>query len=209
MAELLGEQIEVRAATLADVPDISRIMNYPPEPPMARLLGSRRASRLGDLLVRAGAPDALAHTTVAVLNGAVAGVLGCGSPRGMQPAAAQLVRLVPCILVILGPGAPRAVYGLWLNRRLHFQPLAGAFPVTELYVDEALRNRGIGATLLQYAEEIARGSGAAHMSVETGVTNPARHLYERQGYQLAETKTNAAYERLTGSPGRVLLSKDL
>ena len=51
--------------------------------------------------------------------------------------------------------------------------------------------------------------GARKMTIETGIWNPARHLYERCGYGLVATKEDRAYERMTGSPGRVLMSKDI
>jgi ribosomal protein S18 acetylase RimI-like enzyme len=47
------------------------------------------------------------------------------------------------------------------------------------------------------------------MCIETGVTNPARRLYERHGFRVIETKTDARYERLTRSPGRILMTKDI
>jgi len=45
------------------------------------------------------------------------------------------------------------------------------------------------------------------MCIETGITNPARRLYERHGYVVVATKTDPRYERLTGSPGRIQMTK--
>jgi GNAT superfamily N-acetyltransferase len=205
----LAERLELRAATPADLGDISRIMNYPPEPPMATLLGSDRASRLGDLLVRNGASIALARTTVATLDSAVAGVLDCGSQYGVRLTAGLILRLIPRILFILGPVTPRAVYGMWVRQRVQFEAQTDVFPIGELYVDEALRNRGIGGKLLQHAEGLARNHGSSRMCLETGITNPARRLYERHGYAVVATKTDPEYERMTGSPGRILMSKQI
>jgi len=75
MAAPFAERVEMRPATAADVPGIARIMNYPPEPPMAVLLGSARASRLAELFVLSGASIAPESTTVAILDRAVVGVL--------------------------------------------------------------------------------------------------------------------------------------
>ena len=205
----LTDRVELRVATEADVGAISRIMNYPPEPPTAALFGSDRASRLGDLLVREGVSISLAHTTVAVLDSAVVGVMECGSQHAMRMTAGLLLRLLPRMLVILGPVAPRAFYGLWLRQRVQFEPVPGAFGVAELYVDELLRNHGIGGLLLQHADALARRGGSSRMCLETGITNPARRLYERFGYVVVATKASARYERMSGSPGRVLMVKDL
>lgn len=209
MAASLAERVEMRPATAADLPDISRIMNYPPEPPMATLLGSDRANRLGELFVLSGASIALGSSTVAVLDGAVVGVLDCGSQHGVRLTAWRLLRMLPHMLFILGPVAPRALYGMWLRQRVQFQPQTHAFPIGELYVDEAVRNRGIGGRLLRRAEDLAHRSRASRMCLETGITNPALRLYKRHGYAVVATKTDAGYERMTGSPGRVLMSKDI
>lgn len=208
MGDSLSEAIEIRAATAADVAAISRIMNYPPEPPLATMLGSRRASRLGDLLVRAGVNLGLGHTFVSVVDGKIAGVLDCGGRSAPDAPAASFLKLLPKIVVILGPVLPRAVYGMSLRRRVDFEALPDAFPIGGLYVDETLRNRGIGGRLLEHAEGLARGRWS-RMCIETGITNPARRLYERHGYKVIATKTDTAYERLTGSPGRILMAKDL
>ncbi len=176
---------------------------------MATLLGSDRASRLGDLLVRNGASIALARTTVATLDGAVAGVLDCGSQYGVRLTAGLILRLIPRILFILGPVTPRAAYGMWVRQRVQFAAQTDAFPIGELYVDEVLRNRGIGGKLLLHAERLARKHGSSRMCLETGITNPARRLYERHGYAVAATKADPEYERMTGSPGRILMSKQI
>jgi hypothetical protein len=47
------------------------------------------------------------------------------------------------------------------------------------------------------------------MCLETGSANPARRLYERHGFEVVETKLDSGYERLTGSPGRILMVKEL
>ncbi len=205
----LAERVQLRAATPADLAAISRIMNYPPEPPMATLLGPDRASRLGQIFVLGGASIALDSTTVAVLDGTVAGVLDCGSQYGVRLTAWRLLRMLPQMLLILGPVTPRALYGMWLRQRVQFEPQPDAFAIGELYVDEALRNHGIGGRLLQHAEDLAHRSRASRMCLETGITNPALRLYERHGYAVIKTKANAGYERMTGSPGRVLMSKDI
>ena len=209
MAAPFAERVEMRPATAADLPDISRIMNYPPEPPMAMLLGSKRARRLGELFVLSGASIALESTTVAILDGAVVGVLDCGSQYGVRLTAGRLLRMLPQMLFILGLVTPRALHGMWLRQRLQFDAQPDAFAISELYVDEALRNRGIGGRLLRHADELARRQRASRICLETGITNPALRLYERHGYTVLAKKTSTGYKRMTGSPGRVLMSKDI
>jgi len=47
------------------------------------------------------------------------------------------------------------------------------------------------------------------MSLTTNIDNPARHLYERTGFRVAQTKRDAGYERWGGSPGRVFMVREL
>jgi GNAT superfamily N-acetyltransferase len=209
MDQSLSDVVALRQAIKADLLVISRIMNYPPEPPTATLLGVERASRLGDLLVRSGVSIALARTTVAILDGAVVGVMDCGSQYAIRMSAAGLLQLIPRAVAVLGPALPRGLCGMWLRQRVQFAPMSDAFLVAELYVDEQLRNRGIGGRLLQHAEDLARRGGFRRMCLETGITNPARRLYERAGFRTVATKENSRYEQMTGSPGRVLIVKDL
>jgi len=76
-------------------------------------------------------------------------------------------------------------------------------------VDPRHRNRGIGGAMLDHAEEEARRRGHRLMSLTTTTANPARHLYERHGFRVVETLTDAAYERYTGIAGRHLMVKEL
>jgi GNAT superfamily N-acetyltransferase len=209
MVTSVAGQLVLRAASTDDIAVISRIINVPPEPPLAHLLGPGRASRLGDLFVREGITIAIPDTTVAVLDGEVVGVMDCGGASRMSLTAGQLLGLLPRILGILWPILPRALYGFWVRRYVQFEPLPGAFPVAELYVDERQRNRGIGGRLLEHAEVLARERGSPRLSIETGITNPARRLYERHGYAVVKTKTDHRYERMTASQGRILMLKEL
>jgi ribosomal protein S18 acetylase RimI-like enzyme len=205
----LTERVVLRPATEGDLPDIVRIKYCPPEPPFARLLGEERATRLGELLVLRGGEINVRAGTIAVVDGASAGLLVCGSELTVGPDVGGLLPLLRSLLRILGIVTPRAVYGLWLRNRLQFKPVPDAFSVTELYVDENMRNRGIGGRLLRHADELALREGAPRMSIETGITNPARRLYERHGYTAIAEKASVAYERVTDSPGRVLMVKEL
>jgi GNAT superfamily N-acetyltransferase len=184
-------------------------MNVPPEPPLATMLGRKRASRLGDILVRGGINLRVADSFVAVSDERVVGVVECGGRSGPGPGPGSLLPLLPQVVPALGTALPKAVYGMWLQGKVSFAPVRDAFAVVELYVDEAMRGKGIGGRLLAFAEEQARAGGWKRMCLETGAANPARRLYERHGFEVIETKLNAEYERLTGSPGRILMAKEL
>jgi len=57
--------------------------------------------------------------------------------------------------------------------------------LTELYVQEAYRRRGIGRALICEAERLAQQDGATDMLVHTGVANEAgQALYQALGYSL-------------------------
>ena len=199
----------IRAAKRSDIRAIARIMNYPPEPPMAVLLGADRASRLGEWLVLNGVVLSIEHSFVAEAGGRVVGVIECGTKTGGDVTAFGGMQLLPRALLIAGSKIPRAIAGLRAQGRVQFEPQPGAFVVAQLYVDGEMRNRGIGGKLLDHAESLARKSDASRMIIETGIANPARHLYERHGFELLATKTDAGYERLSGSPGRVMLFKEI
>jgi ribosomal protein S18 acetylase RimI-like enzyme len=76
-------------------------------------------------------------------------------------------------------------------------------------VDPTSRNKGIGGALLDHAEAAARAGGYRLMSLTTSMANPARRLYERHGFRVVETRTDADYKRYTGIDGRHLMVKEL
>jgi len=86
---------------------------------------------------------------------------------------------------------------------------SNAYSIAELHVDPTYRSRGIGGAMLKYAEEQARHQGCRLMSLTTHIANPARHLYERHGFRVVETRTDPDYERYTGIEGRVRMVKEL
>ena len=86
---------------------------------------------------------------------------------------------------------------------------SGAYLIAQLNTHPQCRNRGYGAAALDLAEAEARRLGHQQMSLTTTTANPARHLYERHGFRVVETRTDEAYERYTGIPGRHLMVKEL
>ena len=85
----------------------------------------------------------------------------------------------------------------------------GGAHLVELQVSPLHRNHGVGAFLLGEVDAYAIEQRAPHISLTTATDNPARRLYERNGYQVAGRRTNARYERITGSAGRVLMVKQV
>ena len=70
------------------------------------------------------------------------------------------VRVVPCVL--------------------YAEPYA---ELTELYVEPALRRRGLGRALIAYAEQLAHARGATDLLIMTGTDNAAAQaLYRAAGY---------------------------
>lgn len=106
-------------------------------------------------------------------------------------------------------GALRAARRSLARRKVDVAVPEGGVHLVELQVAPDLRNRGIGAFLLARVDEYAISQHAEHVSLTTATDNPARGLYERNGYRLVDQKTNARYERITGSEGRVLMVKTL
>ena len=106
-------------------------------------------------------------------------------------------------------GALRAAGRSLARRKVELSGPDGGVHLVELHVAPELRNRGIGGFLLARVDEHAIGQNATQISQTTATDNPARGLYERHGYRLMDQKTNARYERITGSAGRVLMLKPL
>jgi ribosomal protein S18 acetylase RimI-like enzyme len=86
---------------------------------------------------------------------------------------------------------------------------SGEFDLNELDVHPRHRNQGIGGRLVRHAEETARAKGFDTICLTTETNNPARRLYERSGFVVVRSATDAVYERMTGAPGRVLMQKSL
>jgi len=80
--------------------------------------------------------------------------------------------------------------------------------VNVLAVLPELRNRTLGAQLLDLADETARAQGLKGMSVIVSDTNAgAQRLYERHGYRVAATRTKVKEGWQNGGKEWVLLTK--
>lgn len=103
-------------------------------------------------------------------------------------------------------GALRAAVRSTARLRVEL-PAPEGLHLVELQVSPRHRNRGTGAFLLGHVDDYAIEQRAAHISLTTATDNPARRLYERNGYRVVATTTNRRYQRITGSEGRVLMVK--
>ncbi len=165
---------------------------------------ARRFRRLMGATI--ASPAGIRRTTVAVSEGEVVGLLQDGAEAGDRVSPG----LVWGLLRIFGfPGIVRFLRRDRLRSRVHIPPPAGAFHIAEVHVLDSLRNRGIGAALMGEAERQARASGAPAISLTTTTSNPARHLYERSGFRVVETREDPDFLTLTGVAGRILMVKAL
>jgi len=200
--------IALRAATAGDADAIRRVLGpEPSEEQLGMAGGNAVRARAFRALVneRITAPDLLARTTVAVAQGVVVGMLQCGAEAGD----AITVRLALGVIGIFGVGLPAFLRRNALRARVAIAPPDGALHIAELHVAAERRNAGIGRVLLEEAERTAQRAGARTMSLTTATNNPARRLYERFGFALVATRTDPAYEALTGVSGRVLMVKPI
>jgi len=106
-------------------------------------------------------------------------------------------------------GAARAAWRSFSRARVDLKAPADVLHLVELQVHPDARNQGAGSSLLAAVEEEAQTRDKANVSLTTGIDNPARRLYTRHGFSVVAEKRDARYERLTGSPGRVLMVKPL
>ena len=202
-------QITFRPARHDETGRIAEIMfGDPPQEAVSVCEGVERAQRFGYMLV--GQTDlgmGWDRTVFAVLDGEPVTVLQAGirsGGLGVTP------RLIWQSIRILGPlRALRSLPYISAQRRVNAPAPEGSYRVTELHTHKDFRNRGLGKAALEYADAQAREEGCSAMSLVTTVTNPARHLYERQGFKVTETRTDEVYERMTGIPGRVRMVKEL
>jgi ribosomal protein S18 acetylase RimI-like enzyme len=203
------EGLTIRKATRGDTHSIAEIVAGTPGDEAVGITGSRSgARRFGmALIMMPHSFQGWDRSVIGELDGATAGVIQAGeraSDFGLTP------RIAWIAVRSLGPiGIVRAAYRMRARSRVDTPPPKGAYHISELHVDPSLRNKGIGGALLDHAEAEARSTGYKQMSLSTTTSNPARHLYERHGFRVVETKTDPLYERYTGTAGRVLMVKDL
>lgn len=198
----------MRSATSDDVPDLLAVLGPEPSDEQLGMAGgdARRAHAFRALMnARLTDPAALAHTTVAVRDGRVCGLLQTGAEIGDRITVSLIVNVVRIFGVHVLAFARRDR----TRAKVHTAAPPDAFHIAEVHVRRELRNAGIGKALMMEAERAARASGASLMSLSTSTNNPARRLYERCGFEVVQTRTHPDYERITGVAGRILMLKRL
>lgn len=198
--------LTIRAARQSEIDRIGEIIFADPPPESVWMTGSKaRAIAFGLALTKLACETGWRNTVVAETDHGVVGILQVGG-EGVKVGPALAFHA----LRIVGPfGAPGLIRRMNVRQRVNFSPPDGSYHIAELHVDEALRGQGIGGALLDHAEAEARRIGRPMMSLVTATSNPARRLYERHGFEVTETKTDAEYEAGTGSAGRILMLKRL
>lgn len=203
------EGLTFRKATPEDIERIAEIIHSEPAPGAVGICGSvERARAIGYAMVRIpGSPQGWDRSVLGEQDGEPVVVLQAGHQLGgvsVTPALAlQALR-------IFGPiDALRLLPRINAERRVTPPAPDGSYHIAELHAHPQHRNRGLGGAALDYAGEEARTKGHRHMSLVTTTVNPARRLYERHGFRVVETRTDPAYERYTGIPGRHLMVKEL
>lgn len=206
------DDVTIRPARAGDLDRLIAIMH---DEPGRDLLGvvpdPRKARAVGAVLIRNGLEIELRLTVVAVVEGQVVGLMEMRRPgQDGRPRSWTLARVLAGEVMIVGPAGLLRYFRYQRARaRVQVERAPGSFYIGELDVHPECRNRGIGGALLRYAEEAARREGFGLMSLTTSTINPAQHLYQRNGFHIVETRLDAAYEAMTGIPGRVLMVKEL
>ncbi len=110
----------------------------------------------------------------------------------------------PAFLGLLALGADRPVgLSLWFYSFSSWRGDLGAY-LQDLYVDEALRGRGIGRRLLGETARRARADGATHLRLSVATDNDAaREFYDRLGFTYRDDEciyqiADAAFGELAG-----------
>ena len=200
--------LTVRKATAADTERIAELLSGDPGQEAVAVAGCYEAARkFGMALVRLpDSPQGWQHSVVAELEGEVAGIMQGGVDEidyGLTPSLAWLA------FRVFGVGFVSVLGRYRVLQRVGIPHPRDSYYIGEINVAAELRNRGIGGALLDHATAEAKRLGCAQMSLNTTITNPAQHLYERHGFRIVETRTDPEYERMTGIPGRVLMIKEL
>jgi ribosomal protein S18 acetylase RimI-like enzyme len=81
--------------------------------------------------------------------------------------------------------------------------------IQKLLVHHRAQRRGIGAALMQAAEEVARTANRSLLVLDTRVGDDAERLYRRLGYQLAGVIPRYARNSAGGLDGSAFMYKEL
>jgi ribosomal protein S18 acetylase RimI-like enzyme len=204
---LVADRIELRRAGVDDVASLIAIQFRSPSREAVAMAGSAgTAERFQSRLLARALADSAAEVIVLEVNGTPAGFAQLSTGGDVPPL--EVVARAAVKVMGLG-GALRAGWRSLARAAVDLTSAEDGIHLVELQVDPAHRNKGVGGRLLAEVERIARERRASTLSLTTQIDNPARRLYERSGFHVQAEKRHRRYERITGSPGRVLMVKEL
>jgi ribosomal protein S18 acetylase RimI-like enzyme len=205
-AEIPGELI-ARAGRLDDADALARLMLLDPGREAVATAGSAEAAeRFSALLFRRALEQGTSSFVIVEAEHEIVGFAELSHGGDIPPlwiVARAAIKAMGLVGALKAAGRSRA------RLRVDLSAPEGGVHLVELHVSPEHRNRGVGRFLLDQVDQYAEREHAAHISLTTGSENPARRLYERSGYGVVAEKSDASYERLTGSAGRVLMVKSL
>ncbi len=199
------EGVILRDALPADAEALAALMVEEPGREAVAIAGSvEGARRLQALLLRRGMADGTSLVLVAEMLGSPVGFAETAVDGGMPMS-------VVARQAVAALGLYRALASAWKSRaraRVDMSLPEGVH-LAELQVSPRVRRRGVGGLLLSEVELRAGARGAPRVSLTTAIENPARRLYERNGYRVTGERRDARYEHMSGNSGRVLMVKEL
>jgi ribosomal protein S18 acetylase RimI-like enzyme len=196
-----------REGQVEDADTLASLMFMAPGREAVAMAGTATAARrLAAILLRHAIGEGTSFVIVAEIGSEPVGFAEM-SHGGDMPAFAVVARAAVNAMGLVG--ALRAGWRSLARLKVDLPAPEGGAHLVELQVSPQHRNQGVGAFLLREVDAYAIEQGAAHISLTTATDNPARRLYERNGYRVAGRRTNARYERITGSAGRVLMVKQI
>ena len=199
------EGVILRDGLPVDAEVLAALMFEEPGREAVAIAGSAEgARRLQELLLRNGIADGTSLVLVAEIAGSPVGFAETTVDGGM-PMSAVARHAVAAL------GVRRTLASAWKSRaRVRVDmSLPEGVHLAELQVSPRIRRSGVGGLLLAEVEQRAGEQGAPRVSLTTAVENPARRLYERNGYRVTAERRDPRYERMSGSAGRVLMVKEL
>ena len=202
-----GAPRRIRRGTADDASFLADMMFLRPSREAVALAGdATRAARFQLALLRRVLRPADSAVLVLERDGAPIGFAEVTSGGDLPPFGVIARSAVKAFGVV---GSLRAAWKSFARTRVDIKAPTESLHLVELQVHPSDRNQGAGGELLRAVEREARHLGRSRISLTTAIDNPARRLYERHGFAVTAEKRSARYERITGSPGRVLMVKAL
>lgn len=196
----------IRPARAEDRDALVAIEYSEPTAELIALAGSpERARRFGRALMRSdGIPNP--HRPVVLIDGRGGPVAFLSYSIGPTGSGALTPGLVLRMVGALGPGVLGLTRRLSVRRAVEIVVPDRSLYLAELHVHPDHRGRGLGGQLPARSARRCFELGLDQRSLITGTANPARSLYERNGFKVVATATDDRYERIFGQAGRVLMT---